>query len=233
MKQSIVNVDLRGHDGCEDSAKAGEHDGNTPSLPFPGRIWCTSGMTPCPPHAARGRHIGTYALTSEIAPWFKNALANYHPSGEVLELVKPFAVEFHDLVERERKASLGLHDLDRIELTYQYTLEVGAAISLAADATDDPVDLSSELHTSNAGGDDHLVSWGELLTGLKCDPPIIVLFPLYLMMCQSFTLEPTSHREDFVYSALTGVDWVCTCPFASAPEPVAFLNYVFKKFAEP
>ena len=135
-------------------------------------------------------------------------MASYEPTSEVLELVKPFATEFHDVLERERASSTGLHDLDAIERTYQCTLEVGAALILAADATDDPVDLSLQLHASRAGGDDHFSPWGRLLTGLECDPPIIVQFPFYLMMCQSFTFEPTGHREDYVYSAMTGVDWV-------------------------
>ncbi|KAI0809838.1 hypothetical protein GGR55DRAFT_646869 [Xylaria sp. FL0064] len=67
--------------------------------------------------------------------------------------------------------------------------------------------MRSVTHTSRAGEDDHLRSWGRLLTSLECDPPIIAQFPLYLLMCQSFTYEPTNHREDYVYSALIGVDW--------------------------
>lgn len=138
------------------------------------------------------------------------AIANWHPIREVLDLVAPFAAELHDVCEKERSSSTGLHDIDAIELTYQFTVEVGAAILLAADATNDPVDLSlhTQLHTSAAGGDGHFAPWGKLLTGLECDPPIIVQFPFYLMMCQSFTFEPLGYREDYIYSALTGVDWV-------------------------
>ncbi|KAK7738500.1 hypothetical protein SLS53_006019 [Cytospora paraplurivora] len=209
LKESDVDVNLRAHDKCEDSVIPGEEDNSMPSNDSHGRVWLdTSRSKARSPQAGKGRHIGTYALTTEVAPWVKNALANYHPSSEVLELTEKFAVEFHDLVEKERSSSFDLHDLDAIELTYQCALEVGAAIILAADTTNDPVDSSSELHTSKAGGDDHFVSWGRLLTGLECDPPIIVQFPFYLMMCQSFTFEPASHREDYVYSALTGVDWV-------------------------
>jgi hypothetical protein len=72
--------------------------------------------------------------------------------------------------------------------------------------------LNPKLHASQAGGDDHFSPWGHLLTGLECDPPIIVQFPFYLFMCQSFTLEPNHLREDYVYTALTGVDWVRTDP---------------------
>lgn len=128
----------------------------------------------------------------------------------MLDLVEPFAKEFHDLAEEEKKSSFGLHDIETIEFTYQHSLEIGAAILLAADKTEDPVDLSLCLHPSRAGMDDHFKTWGRLLLGLECDPPIIVQFPLYLLMCQAFTFEPISEtmHEDYVYSALTGVDWV-------------------------
>ena len=161
-----------------------------------------------PPQPAKGRHIGTYALTTEVAPWVKKALASFQPTDEVLELVKPFAAAFHDMIADERKSSAGLHDIDAIELTYQSTLEISAAILLAANATNDPANLELQLHASRAGGDDHFRSWGRLLTNLECDPPIIVQFPFYLLMCQSFTFEPRWHREDYIYSALTGIDWV-------------------------
>lgn len=156
----------------------------------------------------KGRHIGTYALTTKLASWVEAAIAHYQPTSDVVELVAPFAAELHDVFEKERSLSTGLHDIDALELTYQFTVQVGAAIVLAADSTDDPVDFALQLHASKAGGDEHFKSWGRLLTGLDCDPPIIVQFPFYLMMCQSFTFEPLGHREDYVYSALTGVDWV-------------------------
>lgn len=147
-------------------------------------------------------------MTTEVAPWVKKALTSYQPSNEVLELVKPFATEFHEMITNEKKLSAGLHDIEAIELTYQCTLEICAAILLAADVTDDPANLDLQLHASRAGGDDHLKSWGRLLTSLECDPPIIVQFPFYLLMCQSFTFEPNWHKEDYIYSSLTGVDWV-------------------------
>jgi len=68
--------------------------------------------------------------------------------------------------------------------------------------------LQDEFHTSRAGGDEQFAPWGLLLTGLECDPPIIAMFPFYLMMCQAFTFEPTSAQENYVYAALTGVDWI-------------------------
>lgn len=133
----------------------------------------------------------------------------------MLHLIGPFAEEFHELAEDERKSSAGLHDIDTVELTYQLTLEIGAAILLAADKTDDPVDLALRLHPSRAGMDDHFKTWGRLLTGLECDPPIVVQFPLYLFMCQAFSFETTSDssHEGYVYSALTGVDWVRVVPY--------------------
>ncbi|KAH8198639.1 hypothetical protein TruAng_007180 [Truncatella angustata] len=208
LKASRVDVDLQAHDNCKDSVASGQHGGDKQSFSSNGRVWIESGIESPPPKPTSGRHIGTFALTTEVAPWVKEALASYQPTDEVLALVNPFAAEYHGLFEEERRSSFGLHDIDAIELTYQCALEVGAAILLAADVTDDPVSLSVQLHASKAGGDDHLSSWGKLLTGLECDPPIIAQFPFYLLMCQSFTFEPTCHREDYVYSAMTGVDWI-------------------------
>ena len=91
---------------------------------------------------------------------------------------------------------------------HRLTLEAAAAILLAADATDNPIELQDEFHSSRAGGDEQFAPWGLLLTGLECDPPIIAMFPFYLMMCQAFTFEPSSAQENYVYAALTGVDWI-------------------------
>ena len=206
LKGSDLKNNLHSHDHCKDSIF---HENGGDNGPSSKRVWLDRQYETRPPLEADGtfRHIGSYPLTSNLAPWLSKALASYKPEDKVLELVKPYAAAFHNFVESERKSSTGLHDLDAIELTYQYTLEIGAAILLAADATDKPVDLQAEFHTSRAGGDNHFSSWGKVLTGLECDPPIIVQFPFYLMMCQSFTFEPNSAREDYVYSALTGVDW--------------------------
>lgn len=162
------------------------------------------------PQLAKYRSIGRFPLTSIVSSWVEHALIQHQPSNEVCQLVKPFAKQFHDFAEEERHSSFRSHDIDTIERTYQHTLEVGAAILLAADKSDDPVDLTLHLQPSRAGMDDHLTTWGRLLTGLECDPPIIVQFPLYFLMCQAFSFEPTSNtsREEYVYSALTGIDWV-------------------------
>ncbi|KAJ6443744.1 Major facilitator superfamily transporter [Purpureocillium lavendulum] len=154
-----------------------------------------------------GRNLGSYPLTSELSPWVRTAITKYVPDEQTTQLVQPFAARFHDLIEKERQSGSGLHDLDLIELSYQLTLEVGTALLLAADKTDCPVDIQNEYHSSKAANDEHFIAWGKLLTGLDCDPPIIVLFPFYLMMCQAFTLEPNTQQADYVYSALTGVDW--------------------------
>ncbi|KAM7185800.1 hypothetical protein V8F33_012190 [Rhypophila sp. PSN 637] len=205
FRTSKVDDNLASHAKCPD------HDVNVSNglceHSTPRRVWNINASETCPPKPAPARHIGSYALTTNLAPWVKNALESYKPTDEVLELVKPFAAAFHDTLDRERKSSHGLHDLNAIELTYQCTLEVCAAILLAADAADDPVEMELDLHASRAGGDDHFTPWGKLLTNLDCDPPIIVQFPFYLLLCQSFTFEPNWHREDYVYSALTGVDW--------------------------
>lgn len=149
-------------------------------------------------------------MTTDFAHWVQTALDFYQPPEEVRRFVAPFAADLHRLCEEERTNSSGLHDIDAIEKIYQQSLAIGAAVLLAADGTDQPVSPVARLHASQAGGDDHFVSWGRLLTGLECDPPIIVIFPFYLLMCQSFTLETKPLPEDYVYSALTGVDWVRT-----------------------
>lgn len=211
MKGSKICFQTQASETAKDSDSRGHNHGTTSlAQSTPERIWLQGGLPTRDPQPTRERHIGVYALTTKIAPWVREAIAKYKPTDDVLALVAPFAAEFHSAVEEERALSSGLHDLDAIELTYQCTLEIGAAVLLAASGTDDPIDLSigAQLHASRAGGDDHFTSWGRLLTGLDCDPPIIVQFPFYLMMCQSFSFEPTGHREDYVYSALTGIDWV-------------------------
>jgi hypothetical protein len=122
-------------------------------------------------------------------------------------LVRPFSAEFHEVLNTERAASTGFHDLNLVELTYQLTLEIGGEILIAATENGNAADILPEYHSSHAARDDHFAPWGKLLTGLVCDPPIISQFPFYLMMCQSFGLETESSRENYVYSALTGVDW--------------------------
>ncbi|KAE9379798.1 hypothetical protein N431DRAFT_398304 [Stipitochalara longipes BDJ] len=176
---------------------------------FSDRSWSKSRYDLHPPRVTdQLRHkIGNYPLTSELASWVVDAFVNYKPTDEVLELVRPFATEFHEQVKKERVNGTGFHDLNIVELTYQVSLEVGGALLIAANENKNPVDLEVELHSSRAARDDHLIPWGKLLTGLECDPPIIAQFPLYLMMCQSFIFETDSSREDYVYSALTGVDW--------------------------
>ncbi|KAF1966838.1 hypothetical protein BU23DRAFT_517281 [Bimuria novae-zelandiae CBS 107.79] len=206
LKHSGVDEHLRPHDQYGE----GQRSTDGPSIKdfdLPGRVWINSTHERRAPQPGKARHIGEYALTTKVAPWVMKAISTYQPSPEVLELIKPFAQEYHETVEQERATTSRLHDIDAIELTYQCTLEICAAILLAADKTDEPVELNPKLHASQAGGDDHFTPWGHLLTGLECDPPIIVQFPFYLMMCQSFTLEPIHLREDYVYTALTGVDW--------------------------
>ncbi|KAI1148396.1 hypothetical protein F4825DRAFT_103011 [Nemania diffusa] len=202
-----MDIDLDAdNEGCDNISYYEKYKTKS-SCSSSGRVWLESALPPQPPNTAKGRHIGAFSLTTNVAPWVREAFLKYQPSDEVLDLVKSPASEFHNIFEKERQSNQGLHDFDAVELTYQTTLEASAAILLAADKTDDPVSLSLQYHTSRAGEDDHLKSWGRLLTSLECDPPIIVQFPLYLMMCQAFTYEPTNHREDYVYSALTGVDW--------------------------
>ncbi|KAI1422212.1 hypothetical protein F5Y12DRAFT_800014 [Xylaria sp. FL1777] len=209
LKQSGLEVNLRSHEQCEDdNMPIGLNSEKLTSHLCAQRVWLKSELSSPSPQPTKGRHIGTYALTTKIAPWVEKALKGYRPTVEVFELVQPFASKLHAFFDRERESSTGLHDLDMMEMIYQNTLEINAAIILAANNTEDPVNLSLQFHSSRAGRDDHLVSWGRLLTGLECDPPIIALSSFYLLLCQAFTFEPTSHKEDYVYAALTSADWM-------------------------
>lgn len=177
--------------------------------PFSSRNWSNRDNEPHPPRCSADlRHrIGQYPLTSKLASWVVDAFVKYRPSAVGTDLVLPFSTEFHKVLEEERAVSTGFHDLNLVELTYQVTLEVGGEILLAATKNGNAADVQAEYHSSRAARDDHFAPWGKLLTGLVCDPPIISQFPFYLMMCQSFSFETESSRENYVYSALTGVDW--------------------------
>ncbi|EED16202.1 hypothetical protein TSTA_013080 [Talaromyces stipitatus ATCC 10500] len=54
-------------------------------------------------------------------------------------------------------------------------LEAVAAILLAANATEDPMEIQSEFHSSRAGSDDNMIHWARLLTKLNFDPLIIAI----------------------------------------------------------
>ncbi|KAG6035774.1 hypothetical protein E4U41_005944 [Claviceps citrina] len=198
---------------CEDEEqkqlkKKQEHD---PDELFGDREWrkhVDQYPAPARPCAPRERQLGDYPLTSALCGWAHRAFAKYKPSREALDLVRPFAAELHAALDQEQAASTGLHDLRLVELTYQVTLEVGGEILLAATANGDAAEMQPEFHSSLAARDDHFSPWGRLLTGLDCDPPIISQFPFYLMMCQAFGFETESSRDNYVYSALTGIDWV-------------------------
>ena len=182
---------------------------------FSDRDWSKQRYQLHPPLIANElrRNIGTYPFTSNLASWAIKALVNYKPTEKALNLVKPFAAEFHEVVDEERARSTGLLDLNIAELIYQVSLEVGGALLLAATKDGDPVDLQAKFQSSQAGQDDHFSPWGDLLTGLECDPPIIAMFPIYLMMCEasgssgSSGSEAESAQEDYVYATFSGVDW--------------------------
>lgn len=174
------------------------------------RVWVVKERANKPPVdvVARQHTGGRYALTSVLSPRIRLAMQKYQPNERVLEALMGYSAKFHAAVNKERESSSGLHDIDLIEDTYQIALEVGAEILIAADNTDDPIEIQPEFHSSRAGSDDHLSSWVRLLTGLECDPPIIAILAVYFMFCQSFTFEPNPTQADYVYSALTAVDWV-------------------------
>lgn len=178
--------------------------------PFTTRHWSTKERKVRPPRITGNheRNIGRYPLTSKLAGWVSDAFINYVPSEDALSLVQPFSADLHRVLEKERANSTGLHDLNLLELIYQVTLEVACDILIAATKNGNVDNLDIECHSSRAARDEHLAPWGSLLTGLVCDPPIISMFPFYLMMCQSFGLETRASQENYVYAALTGVDWL-------------------------
>ncbi|QDS70030.1 hypothetical protein FKW77_003813 [Venturia effusa] len=175
------------------------------------------------------RNIGEYPRISDLSFWVKKAMATFRPNSELLDRVKPFSQELHNTMGAERKISTGLHDLDLIELAYSMssrltvavtampttqltggfcgiTLEVAVAVILAADATDRPIEVEHSLHSSRVGGYEAFEPWDKLLTGLKCDPPILAQFPFFLMVAQAFTLKANPGQEHYVYTTLMGLD---------------------------
>ncbi|KAI0873259.1 hypothetical protein GGS24DRAFT_501962 [Hypoxylon argillaceum] len=139
LKQSGVESNQRTHKKCEANIPDNPiNDENSSCHLCSQRVWLRSELASRSPQLTTGRHIGTYALTTSIAPWVKRALTNYRPTAEVLELVRPFASKLHSLLDGERESSSGLHDLDAIEMSYQHSLEIGAAILLGVDTTDNP-----------------------------------------------------------------------------------------------
>ena len=58
-----------------------------------------------------------------------------------------------------------------------------------------------------ASNDGHFLPWELLLTGLKCDPPIISLLPFMQMMGHAFTDESDPAREYYINASLTRFDW--------------------------
>lgn len=153
------------------------------------------------------RKLGKYPRTTDLAPWVKEAFSRYYPDAQTRALIEPFCKNFHEVMNKERQVSTGFHNLNLVEYTYQITLEVAAAILLASDRTENPIEIMDDVHSSKAGGDSHFHPWGTLLTGLDCQPNIIAIFAFYLMMCQSFTFEKVAKVEDYIYSTLTGIDF--------------------------
>ncbi|KAK2612250.1 hypothetical protein QQS21_001676 [Conoideocrella luteorostrata] len=185
--------------------------GEDPSsqLPFIDREWSSAKNKPYNPRAPKDlmHNIGPYPLTSGLARWVTEAFQNYGPSVDAENLVQPFSAEFHEFLEKERATSTGFHNLGLVELVYQISLEVGADILIAATAMNKS-NLDMAYHSSRTARDEHFAVWGKLLTGLECDPPIISQFPIYLMMCQSFSFETNASQENYVYSTMCGIDWV-------------------------
>lgn len=120
FKDSGVEVSLQAHDRCEDNIPMGTADENLSHHLGSQRVWLEIQQHSCSLQQAASaqqtadRHIGTYALTTDIAPWVKNALANYRPRVEVSELVRPLALKLHASFKKEKDLSSGLHDLDTL-----------------------------------------------------------------------------------------------------------------------
>lgn len=84
---------------------------------IPDRAWNDAEHRP--PARSLRQNIGTYPLTSELAPWVQNAVSAFVPDNRVLQLVKPYSERLHRVFDAERMSSSGLHDLNLIERTYQ------------------------------------------------------------------------------------------------------------------
>jgi hypothetical protein len=70
--------------------------------------------------ATTERNIGEFPLTSGLSPWATKAMATLRPEIGLLDSVKPFSEKLHNAMDAERRISSGLHDLNLVELTYQY-----------------------------------------------------------------------------------------------------------------
>jgi hypothetical protein len=117
LKHGDVNEELHSHAQFEGSQRS-TSESSIKDFDFPGRVWVYGTKERRAPHPGKARHIGDYALTTKVATWVMNALSTYKPSPEVLELIEPFARQYHDTIEQERATTFGLHDIDAIELTY-------------------------------------------------------------------------------------------------------------------
>ena len=84
LKHSGVDENLRSHNQCEDSEHAAVKSG-IQAFDYSGRVWTQSAHKHGEPKLGNARHIGKFALTSEVAPWVMNTLSTHKPSPEVLE----------------------------------------------------------------------------------------------------------------------------------------------------
>lgn len=126
FNDSGVNNKLHDRNNCKDSTS--EETNSCRSNQTSPLVWMNNKLETPPAKPARGRRrIGINAMTTELAPWFKNVLTQYQPTNEVLDLVQTFANELYDYVDKKRKSSLGQHDLDAI--AYPQALEIGPAIT--------------------------------------------------------------------------------------------------------
>jgi hypothetical protein len=88
---------------------------------FSNRIWShVEHKVPTPPKLRLSdRNIGEHPFTSELASWVGNTMESFEPDSELLDFVQPFSQKLHEALDKERKTSSGLHNLDLVELTYQ------------------------------------------------------------------------------------------------------------------
>jgi hypothetical protein len=197
LKHSGVDESLRSHDECEDSEFAAVRSG-IQAFDYSGRVWLQSAYEHGKPKPGNMRHIGKFALTTEVAPWIMKALSTHKPSPEVLVLIKPYAQQYHDSIEQERATTTGLHDIDSIELTYQCTLEICAAILLAADETDEPgkwVTVSGRLRFKTQNHSTHVRQWNQIIDCMRRKRVVMTISPPGVASIQTWNAIHLSSRN--------------------------------------
>ncbi|KAI0527852.1 hypothetical protein F5B22DRAFT_7045 [Xylaria bambusicola] len=145
----------------------------------------------------------------ELAQWVQRALEGYTPTEEVCAFPTPHLDLLSEEEGSEMKNGSGQQGLRTYLMTKIKAFQISLHILLKANKTDDPVDWSRDLHSSNAARDDHMIPWCELLVGETCKTPILGLFPFYLLLCKAYSggEKLLDDQINYKFSMMSGVDW--------------------------